>query len=51
MSAMGVMAIPAQAFRRFARRPWSKLSMVLMLPLGVGISTAVFSLMSEVLLL
>ena len=38
------------ALRRFAGRPWSTLSMVVMLAIGIGASTAVFSLMSEVLL-
>jgi len=40
----------AMAFRRFAARPWSSAVMVLMLAIGIGASTAVFSLMSEALL-
>jgi predicted permease len=39
-----------QAVYRLANRPWSTAMMVLMLAIGIGTSTAVFSFMSEVLL-
>jgi len=38
------------SFRPLAQRPWSTCAMVMMLAIGIGASTAVFSLMSEVLL-